>query len=273
MADAKKKKKKDKKKLAGLGTPFDRESMELSHKIWLAGVGAYGKAYDNALEGATVVNKKSAKLFEELVKRGEEIEGDVRERWSVDDQVTKAAETAREFQKQAREEFESRMARMRELISDTPLGQVTDRLARRLDKIESEWTGMSKKSKARNEDVRARLARLTAEIEAVATETGTEVSKTAKKAVGKTTKAVRSAMTADAKADGSGQTSPADRLTLISGIGPALEQKLKAAGITSIAQIAALKKADIDELDARIAARGRIARDEWVKQAKALLKP
>ena len=279
MADGKKKKKKAKKQAAGFSAPFDANTMELSHKIWLAGVGAYGKAYDTALEGASVVNKQSAKVFEELVKRGEEIEGDVRGRWAANEHVTKAgasvvkaAETARDFQMQARDQFEARMARMRELLSATPLGEVSERLARQLDKIEGELSGMSKKSKARNEDVKARLSRLTAEIESVASETGTDVAKAAMKAADKTTGAVRAAMTPTVKGKAPKSTAKRDDLTQLTGVGPALEKKLKTAGVTQFAQLAALKKADIAELDAKIGARGRIARDNWVKQAKALMK-
>ncbi len=76
-----------------------------------------------------------------------------------------------------------------------------------------------------------------------------------------------------AEADGALFTVPAgaaDDLKQISGVGPVLEDKLNALGITTYAQIAAFKKADIDKVDERVEARGRIERDDWVKQAKAL---
>ena len=63
---------------------------------------------------------------------------------------------------------------------------------------------------------------------------------------------------------------PKDDLKLISGVGPVLEGKLNALGITKYSQIAAFKKADIARVDAVLNFRGRIERDEWVKQAKAL---
>ncbi|MBU1175420.1 MAG: NADH-quinone oxidoreductase subunit NuoE [Alphaproteobacteria bacterium] len=63
-----------------------------------------------------------------------------------------------------------------------------------------------------------------------------------------------------------------DDLKLISGVGPVLEQKLNAFGVTRFAQIAAFKKADIEKLDEGLNFRGRITRDDWVKQAKALAK-
>ncbi|KQU96406.1 NADH-quinone oxidoreductase subunit NuoE [Devosia sp. Root105] len=63
-----------------------------------------------------------------------------------------------------------------------------------------------------------------------------------------------------------------DDLKLISGVGPVLEGKLNAIGITTWAQVAALKKADIAKLEDHLAFPGRVARDEWIKQAKALAK-
>ncbi len=64
----------------------------------------------------------------------------------------------------------------------------------------------------------------------------------------------------------------ADDLKLISGVGPVLEKKLNAFGVTQIAQVAKFKKADIQKLDDALSFKGRIERDDWVKQAKALAK-
>ncbi len=63
-----------------------------------------------------------------------------------------------------------------------------------------------------------------------------------------------------------------DDLTLISGVGPKLKEKLYNEGITQFAQIAVWKAADIREFDDKLSFKGRIKRDEWVKQAKALMK-
>ena len=64
----------------------------------------------------------------------------------------------------------------------------------------------------------------------------------------------------------------ADDLKLISGVGPVLEGRLKAIGITTWAQVAALTKADIAKIEDHLSFAGRVARDEWIKQAKALAK-
>jgi predicted flap endonuclease-1-like 5' DNA nuclease len=63
----------------------------------------------------------------------------------------------------------------------------------------------------------------------------------------------------------------ADDLKLISGIGPKLEQKLNSIGIWHYTQIASWTQSEIDWVNAAISFRGRIERERWVMQAKALL--
>lgn len=63
-----------------------------------------------------------------------------------------------------------------------------------------------------------------------------------------------------------------DNLKLIKGIGPAIETKLQAAGITRFAQIAAWTKKEQAEFAEQLSFAGRIEREEWVRQAKLLAK-
>lgn len=63
-----------------------------------------------------------------------------------------------------------------------------------------------------------------------------------------------------------------DDLKLLKGVGPVLEKKLNAEGITNFTQIAAWKKADIVAFDAKLNFKGRIERDGWIAQAKKLAK-
>ncbi len=65
---------------------------------------------------------------------------------------------------------------------------------------------------------------------------------------------------------------PADNLKLISGVGPVLEGKLNALGVTTWAQVAALSQGDIAKLEGSLNFPGRVARDQWIKQAEALAK-
>jgi len=63
----------------------------------------------------------------------------------------------------------------------------------------------------------------------------------------------------------------ASNLSLISGIGPTIEKKLRAAGIASWNDIASWSEADIAKWDEELKLRGRATREEWVEQAKELL--
>ena len=62
-----------------------------------------------------------------------------------------------------------------------------------------------------------------------------------------------------------------DDLKVLSGVGPALEKKLHAAGVTSFAQIAAWGAEDIAAMDEQLSFKGRIEREGWVEQAKKLV--
>jgi large subunit ribosomal protein L21 len=63
----------------------------------------------------------------------------------------------------------------------------------------------------------------------------------------------------------------ASNLSLISGVGPAMEKKMIAAGITSWNDIAAWTEADVAKWDAELKFGGRAIKEEWVEQAKELL--
>lgn len=64
-----------------------------------------------------------------------------------------------------------------------------------------------------------------------------------------------------------------DDLKLIVGVGPALEKLLNGIGVWHFDQIAAWKAKDIALVDSKMANfKGRISRDGWVKQARALAK-
>lgn len=62
----------------------------------------------------------------------------------------------------------------------------------------------------------------------------------------------------------------ADDLKKLKGVGPKLEEKLHAAGVTRFAQIAAWGPDDIAAMDEKLSFKGRIERDGWIAQAKEL---
>ena len=75
-----------------------------------------------------------------------------------------------------------------------------------------------------------------------------------------------------AKAEAPAAAAGSDDLKKLSGVGPALEKKLHAAGVTSFAQIAAWGEAEIADFDEKLSFKGRIEREGWVEQAKELAK-
>ena len=104
-----------------------------------------------------------------------------------------------------------------------------------------------------------------------------------KRKAGKTAKpsdAGESASAKDAKPSLDDRNRPAamekpaqpDDLKMISGVGPKIEGILNDLGIYTFAQVASWKKAEREWVDGYLRFKGRIDRDDWVKQAKALAK-
>ncbi|MGB0531970.1 MAG: 50S ribosomal protein L21 [Paracoccaceae bacterium] len=78
------------------------------------------------------------------------------------------------------------------------------------------------------------------------------------------------AKAAPAKAAAPAADQAADDLKKLSGVGPALEKKLLAGGVTSFAQIAAWSAEDVASVDAELALKGKIEKEGWIAQAKDL---
>ncbi|MEP2030085.1 MAG: NADH:quinone oxidoreductase [Paracoccaceae bacterium] len=64
----------------------------------------------------------------------------------------------------------------------------------------------------------------------------------------------------------------ADNLKLLKGVGPKLEATLNDLGVFHFDQIAGWRKKEIAWVDERLKFKGRIERDDWIKQAKVLAK-
>ena len=77
------------------------KASEIAKNIWLAGLGAYGKAVDDAQDRLERVTRQPPRLFRDLVKKGEALEEEVRESLS----------NARDA---SRESVEERIRRVRE---------------------------------------------------------------------------------------------------------------------------------------------------------------
>jgi len=308
---AKKAKKAEKKVQAQfLGQAIETKGLDVAHKIWLAGVGAYGKAYDVATEGVGKVSGQGEVLFEDLVARGEEIEADVRSRLSSNTAIAKmteqmnrvaeeaakvrgrvkeateeATEVVNKFQHDQRERLEARMERMREALGLKQFSlkaKKAEKLHSKLDDLEEQVAELRADSEGVDDKVKARVERLSQEIAAVG-----DKPKKAKKAktTKKTVKAAakpRAKTTAKPKAAAAPTTDENGRLTkpvgakddlkLIKGVGAVLERRLNEAGVFHFWQIAQMRKAQVEALETVLRFPGRMIRDNWKAQARALAK-
>ena len=180
---------------------------------------------------------------------------------------TKKQRTVIILKKQRRQHYDRRNGH-RQLLSSVRITEIL--------------TGGKKPTTKPDEALKARLAAKSAAAESV-----TETKAKAKAKVAPAAKPAKTAAKAEGKAAADESKTPAkkaaakpksekaaefvDDLKLIGGVGPALEKKLNEAGITSLKQIAAWKKADVAEFDDKLTFHGRIEREDWVGQAKDLV--
>jgi large subunit ribosomal protein L21 len=70
---------------------------------------------------------------------------------------------------------------------------------------------------------------------------------------------------------GAANENKADDISLIGGIGPKILKGLNDMGITTFAQIAGWTDADVERIETELKQKGRVAREEWIEQAKELM--
>jgi outer membrane murein-binding lipoprotein Lpp len=109
------------------------KASDVAKNIWLAGLGAYGKAYDDAVSRVEQAGKDVPKLFEDLVKKGAHIEAD-----------SPPAENPLE---KARTDIEERIAKMRENLGFGKIisaGDDISQLAAKVDALTNKVNSLSK---------------------------------------------------------------------------------------------------------------------------------
>lgn len=108
-------------------------SGDTARKIWLAGIGAYGRAFGEAQEQLTKVTKGGGKVFDDLAAKGEMIE-------------TMVSHKSKEIAKDAMEKVSSvsggldmddRIAKMRSRLKRADNDDDTDGLEERLARVEA----------------------------------------------------------------------------------------------------------------------------------------
>ncbi len=112
---------------------------DTARKIWLAGIGAYGKAFTEAQESLAKMGGDTSRVFEELVAKGEEIEDAVETRGrELAKQVAAPSFSIDERIKQMR-------ARLK--LGDDDDGDRFEAIEARLDAIEDKLDALLAKSK------------------------------------------------------------------------------------------------------------------------------
>jgi polyhydroxyalkanoate synthesis regulator phasin len=106
------------------------KASEIAKNIWLAGVGAYGKAVEDAQGRLEKVGMEPPKLFRELVKAGSALEDDAR---GALETTTAARNSVEERINRVRENFHNqRPARIEDVNA---LHKKVDQLTRKVDRL------------------------------------------------------------------------------------------------------------------------------------------
>jgi len=118
------------------------KASEIAKNIWLAGVGAYGKAVDEA-QGRLERAMEPPKLFRDLVKAGSALEEDAR---SALEASSAAKSSVEQRISRVRENFHmQRPARIEDIAA---LQKKVDHLSRKVDKLAKALADQGVKSKA-----------------------------------------------------------------------------------------------------------------------------
>jgi len=68
---------------------------EVARKIWLAGLGAYGKSFEEIQSQYEKLNDETSHFFEELVTKGEKLEADTKKKLKANGTVEKRVDNVR----------------------------------------------------------------------------------------------------------------------------------------------------------------------------------
>lgn len=117
--------------------PEDKDTIR---KIWLAGVGAYGRAYSEAKGAVDSLAGKSSDVFDELVQKGEMIETVGKHK--ANELVGKGKSVVEDMTPDF--EIDDRIAKMRARLSGA-VEKVDDRLEARMDRLESKLDSILEK--------------------------------------------------------------------------------------------------------------------------------
>ena len=112
-------------------TKLTDKASEVAKNIWLAGLGAYGRAFDEAVSQYDKVSKESTKLFDELVEKGRKLDGESHTKLATAKTKTTAS-------------IEDRISKVRKSVNLSAL-KVGGADAERLDELNAKVDALSEK--------------------------------------------------------------------------------------------------------------------------------
>lgn len=113
----------------------------LAKKIWLAGLGAYGRGFDEALDQYKQLNEKSSKVFSELVEKGTELESLTRSK--LEETKTQSTEAFESSVKQVRSKLGLSQSEESAKLED--LSDKVDALTKMVEKLATTKTSSTAK--------------------------------------------------------------------------------------------------------------------------------
>jgi poly(hydroxyalkanoate) granule-associated protein len=110
------------------------EGMEIARKIWLAGVGTYGRVYQEAAGRVEKVTGAANEMFDQLVEKGEQVEDLVKASIAKNETAGKVTEYVEKTTAQVKEASESRINELEERY-ETVRKTVMEKVSPIIDKI------------------------------------------------------------------------------------------------------------------------------------------
>ena len=121
---------------------------DVARKIWLAGVGAYGRIYSETQGAVEKLATGANEAFDQLVAKGEEVEDKVRDtiaKTPQGERVVSLVEQARSFREERRAALESRIDKVRKSVTETlaplnigALAQAVEKLSAQVETLTAE---------------------------------------------------------------------------------------------------------------------------------------
>ena len=126
----------------GPEAPKPAADMDMARKIWLAGVGAYGKVHAETQDAVEKLTHSAGETFEHLVAVGEEFEERVRKSLAKSPEIEKAGQAvetaaakAQAFRAEQKAALEARLGKVRETVTDTLAPWNVPAMAQALEKL------------------------------------------------------------------------------------------------------------------------------------------